>query len=82
MTKPNDTSRIATELTTHLLQAPDGPDAAAYDLITQLCPRGIYDLLPLTLHLAEAFGALLEERAGSRETAIEALKRQPAEERN
>lgn len=80
MTNVEHTSRTATELTLHLLQTPNGTDAAAYDLIAQLCPRGIYDLLPLTLHLAQAFGALLEERCGDRSTAIAALQQQLAKE--
>lgn len=75
------TTRTATELTLRLLNTPDGSDAAAYDLITRLCPRGVHDLLPLTLHLAEAVGALLEREHG-REIAIETLTRQLTQERS
>jgi hypothetical protein len=66
--------RDAIELTLHQLQAP--ADANIYGVITRLCPRGVHDLLPLTLHLAEACGALLERDCGSRETAIKALQQQ------
>lgn len=72
--------RDAIELTLHRLQAP--ADTDIYDVINCLCPRGVYDLLPLTIHLAEACGALLERETGSREAAIEALQRQLDEERN
>ena len=82
MTDQTATSRIATELTLHLLDTPNGTDAAAYDVIARLCPRGIYDLLPLTLHLAEGLGALLERQTSDREAAIEALRLLLAEERN
>lgn len=74
------TTHAATQLTLHLLQTPNGTDTAAYDLITRLCPRGAHDLTLLTLHLAEAVGALLEERCGDRTIAIEALQRQAAGE--
>lgn len=79
MTDLTPTSRTATELTLHLLNTPNGTDANAYDLITRLCPRGVYDLLPLALHLAEACGALLERECGNRDAVIEALQRQLAE---
>lgn len=71
--------RAAIELTLHQLQAPANADI--YDLITRLCPRGVHDLLPLTVHLAEACGALLERDCGNRDAAIEALQLQLGEER-
>lgn len=70
--------RAAIELTLHQLQAP--ADADIYDLITRLCPRGVHDLLPLTVHLAEACGALLERDCGDRETAVKALQQQLTED--
>lgn len=82
MTTPQQqtpTTHAATQLTLHLLNTPNGPDAAAYDLITRLCPRGVYDLLPLTLHLAESLGVLLEREHGH-DIAVEALARQHATE--
>lgn len=71
--------RAAIELTLHQLQATGIP--TVYDVISGLCPRGVHDLLPLTVHLAEACGALLERETGSRDAAIVSLQQQLSEER-
>lgn len=69
--------RAGIQLTLHQLEAPAHADV--YDLITRLCPRGVYDLIPLTIHLAEACGALLERDCGNREATVKALQMQLAD---
>ncbi|MFI5684651.1 hypothetical protein [Streptomyces sp. NPDC051636] len=68
------TRRAAMELTIHQLQSPNTPDV--YEVLNRLCPGGVHDLLPLTVHLAEAAGELLARECGSKEAAIESLTEQ------
>ncbi|MFF7754371.1 hypothetical protein ACFZCP_35230 [Streptomyces sp. NPDC007971] len=74
--KLDQTRRAAMELTLYQLQTPNTTDV--YDLLTRLCPRGIHDLLPLTLHLAESAGELLARECGSKVDAAASLAQQLA----
>lgn len=78
----SQTRRSAMELTLHRLihQAePETYEESIYGTLVRLCPAGFDDMVALVIHLADAAAAVLERECGSREAAIESLRRQLAE---
>jgi hypothetical protein len=66
------------ELTLHRLT--NNQPGAVYDEIVRLCTgTGAGDLMEIVIHLADAMAAVMESECGSREAAVEVLRRQLAE---
>jgi len=58
---------------------PESYEESIYGTLVRLCPAGFDDMMALIIHLADAMAAVVEGECGSREAAVEVLRRQLAE---